>query len=156
MVVEKRVRRELHIVQGGKKIEERIAGLRYEDFIAGIAEQAKEITVSFAGTGGEDDLRGIDCCSAVAIVGADGFTRFERTLRDRVVDKRLLRGQRGENGRFVIGESTMRGIRGGEIVDWPAGFFSFAQRAGEIGFCSFPVRARGEVHGAIFSCLSRC
>ncbi len=55
-VVEERVRLQADIVEGGEEIEQRIAGLGDEDFVSGIAQQAKKKGVRFAGAGGEDQI----------------------------------------------------------------------------------------------------
>ena len=50
-----RVGRQLHILQVGEKLEQRIARLRHQDFVPGIAQQSKNVGVAFAGAGGEDE-----------------------------------------------------------------------------------------------------
>ena len=59
VVVDQRIGHEADIVQLGKEIEQRIAGLRDQQFISRIAEQAKNVGVAFAGAGREDQLFGI-------------------------------------------------------------------------------------------------
>ena len=78
MIVEERIRDEAHVIQLGEKIEQWVAGLPDQHFIARIAEQPEEETVGFAGTGSQKDLIGIDGGCVVTIVEADGLARAVR------------------------------------------------------------------------------
>src|SRR5437879_4050848 len=60
MVVNKRVRHELHVLQIAQKIEQRIARLRNQNLVFGIAKQTKDVRVTLAGAGGENNILWID------------------------------------------------------------------------------------------------
>ena len=78
---------EFDIGEIGEKFEERIAGLGDENFVSGIAEQAEDVGVGFAGAGGQKQAIGVEIENAVgvAIVAADGLASAEETARLRVV-----------------------------------------------------------------------
>src|SRR5271163_4678561 len=53
VVVEERIGNELQVGQIGEKLEQRIARFGRQNLVSGIAEQAKNIRVCFAGAGGQ-------------------------------------------------------------------------------------------------------
>lgn len=56
VIVEERVADELNVEEIGEEFEERIAGGGDENFVAGIAEEAKDEGVGLAGAGGEENI----------------------------------------------------------------------------------------------------
>ncbi len=56
VVVKKRIANQLHIIHVSEKIKERIARRGNQKFVAGIAEQAEDKRVSFAGAGGQEQI----------------------------------------------------------------------------------------------------
>ena len=96
VIVDERGGLELHVVQHGQKIEERVAGLDGEDFAAGIAEQAKEKAVGLAGAGGQNDLFGRKLNTVARIIIADRLPCAEQAARLRIVVERLGVGERGQ------------------------------------------------------------
>src|SRR5579862_9832020 len=72
VIVEQRVRNKLDVFEFGEKFEKRIARIGDENFLAGIAEQAEDERVTFAGARGEDEAFGIrGACMLVVVVGGD-------------------------------------------------------------------------------------
>ena len=136
---------EADVVEGGEEIEERVAGLQDEDFVAGVREQAEEKAVGFAGAGGEDDLLRIECNAVVGIVGADGLAGGEEAAGLGIVVEGAGIGERGEQGRRV-GEAAARGIGLGEVGSRETGFEALAVRAREVGFFGVPIRSFGKGH----------
>ena len=53
VIIEERIADEADIVEAGEKVEERIAWSWNQHFVAGVAEQAEEIGISFTGARGE-------------------------------------------------------------------------------------------------------
>ena len=84
-VLEQRVGIEADVVEIGEEVEEWIAGLRDQHGVSGIAEQAKEEAVRFAGAGGQDQVFGIDWGVVAGVVGGDGLAGAGQALRVRVV-----------------------------------------------------------------------
>src|ERR1700743_802949 len=89
VIVEERIWNKLHVVERGKEIKERIAWLRDQNFVAGIAEQTKNIAVGFTGAGGKNDLCWIDDGTVILIVTTHRFTRVEQPLGVRIVNESL-------------------------------------------------------------------
>ena len=145
VLVDQRHRLEADVVEGGEEVEEGVAGLEDEDFVAGIAEQAEEKAVGLAGAGGEDDLLGIECDAVVSIVGRDGLASGEKAVRLGVVAEGAGIGERVEQGRRV-GEAAARGIRGSEVSNRETGFEALAVRASQVGRFRVPIRSFGKTH----------
>src|SRR5256885_4029833 len=57
MVVNKRVRHQIHVLQIAQKIEQRIARLRNQNLVFGIAKQTKDVRVTLAGAGDRKSTR---------------------------------------------------------------------------------------------------
>src|SRR5215467_9002919 len=141
MVVDQRVRNELHILQIGEKIEKGIARLGNENFILWITEQAKYVGVTFAGACRKDDGFAIDLPSVCAralrtrrrvakfeagsessvrptqVVIRDCLTRFAKTFGLGIVIERLRIPERIEDGSFVLIETRASRIRDGKVED---------------------------------------
>ena len=56
VIVKQRIARELYVIHISQEVEEWIAGSGDQEFVAGIAEQAKNERVSFTGAGGEEQI----------------------------------------------------------------------------------------------------
>ena len=56
VIVEQRVRNQAHVGKIGKKLEQRVARSRNQNFISRFAQQAKDIAVPFARTRGKHDI----------------------------------------------------------------------------------------------------
>src|SRR5215469_13583413 len=67
------VRNELDVLEAGEKFEQRIAGLGEEEFVPGIAEEAEDVRVGFAGAGSKKEAVGIDDGLVVVEVVAGDF-----------------------------------------------------------------------------------
>src|SRR5215469_7405418 len=90
VVIEQRIRNQLHIFEIGQELKQGIARLRYKNFIAWIREQPKDVRISFASAGGEDQIFWRDALSALVIVLHDGFTRAQKSLGLRIVLEQLF------------------------------------------------------------------
>ena len=145
VIVDQRGGLEGDIVENCEEVKERIAGLDGEDFAAGIAEQAKEEAVGFAGAGGEDDLLGSNGGAVVGIVAANGLARGEDAAGLGIV---VESGWVGESGEQVdrVREAAAGWIGGGEVGDGQAGCGAKAMGAGKRTFLGIPVGALGESH----------
>ena len=53
VIVEQWVGYEVHVLEVGEKLKQRIARFGHQNFIAGIAQQAKDVGIAFAGAGRE-------------------------------------------------------------------------------------------------------
>jgi hypothetical protein len=60
VVIEEGIGLEVDVLEIGEVVEEGIAGLGNEDLVAGIAEEAEEVSVGLAGAGGQGDVARID------------------------------------------------------------------------------------------------
>ena len=89
MIMKQRIRHQSHVVQSGQEIEQRVAGLGDQNFLARIAEQAKEIAVRFARACREEDLVRCHISASLGIVPNHRLTRAQNASRIRIVDKRL-------------------------------------------------------------------
>ena len=56
VIVKQRIAQELYVIHVSKEIKERITGRGNQEFVAGIAEQAKNERVSFTGAGSEEQI----------------------------------------------------------------------------------------------------
>ncbi len=113
VIVDKRIADKFDVVEIGEEVKERVAGTGNEDFVAGIAEEAEEIRVGFAGAGGEEEIGWRDICSAGAVVGSHGFAGRDEALGNGFVAKGGGRLQRRENDGLVIGEAALGRIGDG-------------------------------------------
>src|SRR6266404_8529209 len=66
IIIEKWIGNELNVGKIGEKFKQRVAGRGHENFVAGIAQQSKNMAVAFAGTGGEDDPFRINALSRLS------------------------------------------------------------------------------------------
>ena len=106
MIVDQRVRNELHVLQIGKKIKQRITRCRHQHLIARIAQQAKDERVGFAGAGGENNpLWTHRKAIVLAIVRGYSPSGTEQALSDGLIAKTVLVLERRQDGTFVVGET---------------------------------------------------
>ncbi len=78
-----RVVRDREAFERRQVLEERIAGRRHVHDVAGIAEQAEQVRVAFAGSRREHDVLGRDARAAARVVRGDRGARREVAARDR-------------------------------------------------------------------------
>ena len=74
--------------EAGQVIEEGIAGLIEDNFVARIAEQPEQEAVGLAGAGCQHNLLGLERDTVLRVVGADGLARWLQAawLRARIRD----------------------------------------------------------------------
>ena len=115
MVINQRVPHQLHVLDVRQKIKERITRRRSENFVAGIAQQAKHIRISFTSAGGENNVVHADGSAPFRVVFAHGLPcRNEAPWRWLVLE-RLRIAECVQDCTFVIGETAFRWIRHGQI-----------------------------------------
>ena len=108
-VIEERIGLEADVVQGGKKVEQRIAWLCNEDFVTRIAKKAKEKRVRFAGAGGEDESIAGNVGLVIRVVPRDrGPCGWDSSWVGMIKDRC---GKRTE----IVREAAGRWIREGEV-----------------------------------------
>ena len=75
VIVKQRIADELYVIHVGQKIKERITGRGDQEFVAGIAEQAKNERVSFTGAGGEEQIVDGNMLAAFGVIVAHSLAR---------------------------------------------------------------------------------
>src|SRR5208337_3111365 len=97
VVVDQWVGEHFDVIQGAEKIEEGVARLGRQDFVARVGEKPEHERVSFAGASGEEDLVRIEVNSALGVVLRHRFPRRAQAARVRLVSKRARIAKRGKN-----------------------------------------------------------
>ncbi len=121
VIVKQRVGRQLHILQVGEELEQRITGLGHQDFIVGIAQQAKNVGVAFAGAGGKHQRLGIDRrLVLLSIIGCHGLACAGQASGLRIVIHRLGILQGVEDGFRVVLQTGADRIGEGQVEHFPA------------------------------------
>ena len=121
MIVKQRVGRQLHILQVGEELEQGITGLGHQDFIVGIAQQAKNVGVAFAGAGGKHQRVRIDQrLVLLSIVGCHRLACAVQAFGLRIVIHRLGILQGFEDGIRVVVQTGADRIGDGQIEHFPA------------------------------------
>jgi hypothetical protein len=115
MIVEKFIGSEPNVVELRQEIEERVARLADQHFIAGIAQEAEEEAVSLAGASGEEDLPGIGCGSVVTVVEAYGLTGCAQTPGVRFVLQSRPVLEWEQSGHRVISEAAGGRVGSGQV-----------------------------------------
>src|SRR5262249_41840 len=149
VIVEQRVADEFYVLQLGEKIEERIAGRGNENFVAGIAEQAEDEGVGFAGAGGEEDGRGRNAGAAGGIVGGGGGAGGFECVRLGGILQCGGRSESCENFRRMR-EAAVGGIGGGEVEQRAGGGAMLREGFAEAIGGEVPVGAGGEHARLVF------
>src|SRR5579864_49495 len=123
MIVKQGVVAQFDILQSGEKFEKRIARHGYEDFVARIAEEAKDERISFAGAGGEKDVVTADRGTSgqvLYVVSGNRLTRSDESLGvGSIVEGAAIRDS-GQNLGAGVGEANARRIRFGKIEQFPS------------------------------------
>src|SRR5438270_10598801 len=144
VIIEERIRRKLHILDAGQQIEKWVAGRCHQHFVSGIAKQAEEKRIYLARAGGQNDLLGRNARAALGIVARNGFARRKQSLRFRFISQGFRRSECLQNPGFVVVESDLSGIGGGEIEDPSLRLLCMLERCGKPIRLKVPLRAAGE------------
>src|ERR1019366_9217501 len=146
VIVKQWIRNELNVGEIGEKLEQRIARFGYKDLVGGIAEQAEDVRVGFAGAGGQNQALGIEIENLVrlAIVAAHGLARSEQTPGLGVVMHRFRIRQCGEHDFRIGTDASFRRVRDSEIQNFLSRSPRFLDRARESVRTEPPVCAVGE------------
>ena len=145
MIVEQGGGLQLHVVQHGEEVEERVAGLADENLAARIAEQPEEVAVGLAGAGGEHDLLGRERNAVAGIVAADRLPRRQSPLGLRIVIQCLRPGERLQQFRSIIKAAAGR-VRGGQIGDGQTGLDAQPVSARQFALLRIPVCSPRKTH----------
>src|SRR5258706_12307214 len=152
-IIEKWIGNELTVGKIGEKFKQRVAGRGNEYFVAGIAQQSKNMAVAFAGPGCEDDAFRIDALSrrsksySPMVVTGDSFARLAEPFAFRQISERPRIGQRRENSLLGIGNPAFGGIRDGQVQQLFARAAMRVKRLCEPILIQTPFCARGEHEG---------
>jgi hypothetical protein len=103
-----------HEIEPCQVLEQRIARLGDEHFVAGAREQLEQQRVRLAGARGQHDAAGVDSHALPLVVARHGFPCVESAERSRVVAERFGIGERAEQVGWIF-ESRSRGIGAGEV-----------------------------------------
>src|SRR5436309_2665497 len=68
VIVKKRIADELYVIHVRQEIKQRIAGRGNQEFVAGIAQQAKNERVRLAGAGSEEQIIDEDLLAAFSVI----------------------------------------------------------------------------------------
>ena len=90
VVIEQRVAHKFYVTEIRKEVEQRIARRRNQDFIAGIAEQAKDERVCFARPGRQQEIVFVNARLLMHVVGCDCLSCLPHTARVRFIPQELL------------------------------------------------------------------
>ena len=108
-IVEQRVGLEVDIIESCEEVEERVAGLGYQNLVAWIAEQTEEEGISLTGTGRQDEVFRRKFSPMLLIVGRDGLTGGQDAAWRGIVEAGCFDGLQIEL------EATRGGVRQGEV-----------------------------------------
>jgi len=86
VVIEQRIAHELDVAEIGQKIKQRIAGSRNKNFVARIAEQAKDERVRFAGSGSQNQIVSSYWDLLPFVISGDRFARTSDSARVRLIN----------------------------------------------------------------------
>src|SRR5690349_5916596 len=75
VIVKERIADEFYVIHVREEIKERITGRGNQEFVAGIAEQAKNERVSFTGAGGEEQIVEGNMLAAFSVIVRDSMAR---------------------------------------------------------------------------------
>src|ERR1035438_7764081 len=99
-------------MQVRQKIEQWIAWFRNQNFVVGVAKQAENKRVRFAGAGGQKNrFEGERGAVILEIVARRFLPGGQQTFRLRIIGKRLWIVNRGKNGLWVVVQAASRGVR---------------------------------------------
>ncbi len=91
VVVDEMKRPKLYVLNRGEKIEERIARMRDEDFVAGLAEQSEEERIRLARAGRQNEMLGIDAGALLFVIANHRIPRGSQAFRVGIVLERVRR-----------------------------------------------------------------
>ena len=145
VIVEQGIGDEAHIVEVSKKLKQGIAGLGDEDLRAGIAMEAEEVAVGFAGAGGEKNLRRRNLRrGGVGIVLGDGGASYGEAARVGLVLKGFRTAEGAQDSGIVILETAGGWIRCCEIKVRLGGAAQGIEGSGVRGLLKVPAGAAGK------------
>ena len=143
MIVDEPERAQFHVVNRGKKFEERIARLRDRYFVVRLAQQAKEERVCLTRARSKDQTLHINVRFGIrfVIVLRHSRARFQESFRLRLVSKGHGRSESAQDCAFVILKTTRRRVRGGQIENRLTASASATQSARIRVFFQSPIGA---------------
>src|SRR2546427_12739487 len=98
VVINQRVRDQRHVLQIGEKIKQRVTWLGYENFIARIRQQPKDVRISLTSAGSEDQVLRINFVGEgtrpTRVVFRYCFSRAAQAFRLRVIVERFPMARR--------------------------------------------------------------
>src|SRR5215469_752396 len=115
-IVYQRIMRLPNIGKAGNIFEERITWSRCQDFIFNIAQQAKNVSISFASAGGDHDVVRIERASAgkkpgtARVVIRNRLARSSPTAAFRLITQTAPVAQRRENALLGIMKTAGGGV----------------------------------------------
>lgn len=115
VVVEERIGLEMYIFEVGEKVEEWVTWLSDEHLIASIAEQAKEIAITFTGAGRQEQGLRTDIGLMICVVGRYSFASKMHSAGVRIVEECARVAQGSKDGLNIVLKATCSGIGDGEI-----------------------------------------
>ncbi len=140
IVVKERISPQTHILQIRQKIKQRITRLRDQHLIPRIAQQPKQIPISFTRTRSQHHSIRINPNPTIPVVPNHRFPRRSHPPRIGIIDQRPRTSQRRKNRLSIILKPTNRRVRDRQINQPPPRRPSLANRSRKTALPHIPTR----------------